>query len=334
MDDIDRRLGQSRSPSDVALPPWPQAVPARRFIDYSRPRGGLARAVLLVASATSGNRIMPLPPSRYWQEMTTADMSAADVGRIVAILPLGAVEQHGPHLPLWVDAGLAGGIADRAMALMPPDLPAVLLPLMPIGTSVEHRDYPGTLSLSPATLSALWTEIAESVLRAGVRKIVFFNAHGGQPQVIDLVALDLRARLGMLAVHAGWYDFGLPEGLFDQAEARYGIHGGAIETSMAMHLFPALVRTDRLADFPSLTAAMAQDYRYLSPQGRPRFAWLMQDLNPAGVAGDARAATAEKGRLLVEHAARGLVDLVAEMDRFPMDLLRKPPTWTRKGPAD
>ena len=138
---------------------------------------------------------------------------------------------------------------------------------------------------------------------------MLFNSHGGQPQVMDIVARDLRVRLGLLVVAYSWYAAGLPPGLFPDHEVRHGIHAGAIETSMMLHLRPDLVRMERAADFAPLMAEMAAHYRLLSPTGPGRLAWQAQDLHPSGACGDATNADAERGRRLVEHAAQALVGL-------------------------
>ena len=163
--------------------------------------------------------------------------------------PVAAIEQHGPHLPVEVDTAINRGILARAMELLPTDLPVTVLPAMPIGKSNEHISYPGTLTLSAETLIRLWTEIGESVARAGVRKLVLFNSHGGQPQIADIVARDLRVRRDMFVVTASTYALGRPAGLFPAAELKHGIHGGSVETSIMMHLHPDLVRRDKLANF-------------------------------------------------------------------------------------
>jgi creatinine amidohydrolase len=265
-------------------------------------------------------------PRRRWQDMTTDDFRSLDLERVIAVLPVGAIEQHGPHLPLWVDACINQGVLERTLELMPAELPATVLPMLPVGKSDEHVAFPGTLTLSAHTLGRLWTEIAESVARAGVKKLVLFNSHGGQPQVMEIVARDLRVRLGMLAVAYSWYAAGVPQGLFTDEEVRFGIHGGAVETSIMLHLRPDLVRMDRAENFVPLMAGMAQGgYRALSPTGPGRLAWQAQDLNPAGACGDATLADAERGRQLVEHAARALVELLEEVDRYPLANLRPGP---------
>src|SRR5580700_5839442 len=159
-----------------------------------------------------------------WVEMTTEDFQQSDMASAIAILPVAAIEQHGPHLPVEVDTAINRGILARAMELVPPDLPVTVLPAMPIGKSNEHIAFPGTLTLSAETLIRLWTEIGESVARAGVRKLVLLNGHGGQPQIMDIVARDLRVRLKMFVVALSYWAVGMPEGLFPAAEAEHGIH--------------------------------------------------------------------------------------------------------------
>jgi creatinine amidohydrolase len=259
---------------------------------------------------------------RLWQDMTTEEFGGPGAERWIAVLPVGAIEQHGPHLPLCVDACINEGILARALELLPERLPVVVLPPMPVGKSNEHIAFPGTLTLSAETLIRLWTELGEAVARAGVRKLVLFNSHGGQPQVMDIVARDLRVRLGMLVVAYSWYAAGVPPGLFPDHEVRYGIHAGAIETSMMLHLRPDLVRMARAADFVPLMAEMAGHYRLLSPIGAGKLAWQAQDLHPSGACGDATNADAERGRQVVEHAAQALATLLEEVDRYPLANLK------------
>ena len=272
-----------------------------------------------------GKAAMASAPRRLWQDMTTVEFGGADAKRWIAVLPVGAIEQHGPHLPLCVDACINEGILARALELLPAQLPVTVLPPMPVGKSDEHSAFPGTLTLSAKTLIRLWTELGEAVARAGVRKLVLFNSHGGQPQVMDIVARDLRVRLGMLVVAYSWYAAGVPSGLFPEHEVRYGIHGGAIETSIMLHLRPDLVHMERAANFSPLMADMAGHYRLLSPIGAGKLAWQAQDLHPSGACGDATNADAERGAQVVEHAAQGLAALLEEVDRYPLANLRHGP---------
>jgi creatinine amidohydrolase len=259
---------------------------------------------------------------RLWQEMTTTEFAALDALRVIAILPVGAIEQHGPHLPVEVDARINAGILERMLEIVPDELPVTLLPAMPVGKSNEHIAFPGTLSLSAETLIRLWTEIGESVARAGVRKMVIFNSHGGQPQIADIVARDLRVRLGMLVVTVNGYSLGKPQGLFPESELRHGIHGGTVETSMMLHLRPDLVHTDKAKNFVPLSVAMERDYEFLTPEGKVGFGWQTQDLNPDGACGDASLADAQRGAQVVEFAAQRFVQLLSEVDRFPLSTFR------------
>ena len=263
---------------------------------------------------------------RHWHDWATTDFTAPETGRLIGVLPVGAIESHGPHLPLAVDFCIIEGIVARAVELMPADLPVAILPTQPVGKSNEHAGFPGTLTLSAETLIRLWTEIGESVARAGCRKLVLFNSHGGQPEVMEIVARDLRVRLGMFVVTVSWYGFGIPEGLFPPHEVKHGIHGGSVETSMMLHLRPDLVRMDKAADFVGLNARMMQEYKLLWPAGPARFGWQTQDLHPEGACGNASDADAQRGRAVIDHAARSFVALLAEVDRFPLDLLKAPPS--------
>ncbi len=262
---------------------------------------------------------------RDWTEMTTRDFQLTDMSKVIAVLPVAAIEQHGPHLPVEVDAAINRGVLARARDLLPAELPVTFLPAMPVGKSNEHISYPGTLTLSAETLIRLWTEIGESVSRAGVRKLVLFNSHGGQPQIADIVARDLRVRRDMFVVTASTYALGQPPGLFPPDELRHGIHGGSVETSIMMHLRPDLVRRDELANFRPRSLDMAGDYEILAPEGSIGFGWETQDLSLPGACGDATDADAARGARLVEHAATRFVKLLAEIDRYPLDALRAGP---------
>ena len=260
-------------------------------------------------------------PARLWHEMTTADFAALDKERTIAVLPVGAVEQHGPHLPVWVDACINEGIVAEVLRRLPADLPATFLPMMPIGKSNEHMAFPGTLTLSAETLIRLWTEIGESVARAGIRRLVILNSHGGQPQIMDIVARDLRVRLRMFVVTLSYWGLGRPAGLFPDDEMRHGIHGGSGETSVMLHLRPDLVRAAECRNFTPVSVEMERDYAYLRPEGGIGFGWQTQDLNAAGACGNALDADAERGRIIVEHAAQRFIDLLREVERFPLSKL-------------
>ena len=264
-------------------------------------------------------------PKRQWAEMTWEDFRAGDVARWIAILPVAAVEQHGPHLPLGVDGFINEGYLSRALKLLPSSLPVTVLPLQWTGKSDEHIAFPGTLTLSAGATINAWIEIGESVFRAGVQKLVIVNSHGGNSAVTEIVARDLRVRHGMLAVTASWSRFGYPEGLFSEGERVHGIHGGAIETALMRVIRPDLVRDDKIADFKSEAAAMEHEFKWLRPDHPAGFGWMAQDLNPAGALGDAGAGTREKGEATLEHGARAFVELLEDVHRFDISRLRDQP---------
>jgi creatinine amidohydrolase len=263
-------------------------------------------------------------PKRDWMEMTWADIAAAGEAarRWIAVLPLAAVEQHGPHLPLGVDAYIADAYLARVHKILPEALPVTFLPVQRVGVSAEHLGYPGTLTLSAASAITAWTEIGESLARAGLRKLLLVTSHGGNVAAMELVARDLRTRLGMLAVTVGWHRFGYPEGTFSGEETKHGIHGGDIETSLMLAARPDTVRTEKAAQATPTTVAMAQEFKWLGAYRPAGFAWMTQDLNSTGAVGDATRASVAKGEAALAHGAQAFVELLGEMDRFDLARLR------------
>lgn len=258
-------------------------------------------------------------PAGFWSDLTSTDFRTRDRGRAIAVLPLAAVEQHGPHLPVGVDALIAQGYLERVGPLVPEELDVLLLPVQSIGVSTEHGSFPGTLTLSPESAIAAWTELGAGVARAGCRKIVLVTSHGGNGPILDIVAQELRARHGLVAVATSWRRLGQPRGLLDDAELAHGIHAGAVETSLMLALRPDLVRMEEARDFVPRTVAMERDFALLRA-GRPAsFAWMAQDLHPSGAMGNAAAASAAIGEALLDHGARAFVDLLCEVDRFSLD---------------
>jgi creatinine amidohydrolase len=268
-------------------------------------------------------------PSRYWADWTTRDFSRRQsegtLAQTIAVLPLGATEQHGPHLPLSVDTVLANGVVASAVQHLGDAVPALFLPTQAVGFSPEHAAFAGTLTLKSETLLRLWTDIGESVAASGIKKLVLFNAHGGQVGAMDLVARDLRARLDMLVFSVNWYQLPLvgPQGedvnaLFDAHEHRFGIHAGDIETSMMLALAPTRVDMAQAHNFASASEERSRRFAIVGNGKSAKLAWQMQDYNPAGAAGNAAAATAQKGQALVDAAGRALAQLLAEVHQMPL----------------
>ncbi len=271
--------------------------------------------------------------SRYWADWSTRDFARAQangsLAQTIAVLPVAATEQHGPHLPLQVDTALVNGVVAASQPHMAYDVPALFLPTQAVGLSPEHAAFPGTLTLKAETVIRLWTEIGESVCASGVKKLVLLNSHGGQVGVMDIVARDLRARLGMLVYSVNW--FGLPltaadgsdvNALFSAHEHRFGIHAGEIETSMMLALAPDQVDMAQAQNFASTSEDRAKRFAILGNGKSAKLGWQMQDYNPAGAVGNAAAATADKGHAVLDAAGRALAALLAEIHQLPDTTLR------------
>lgn len=264
---------------------------------------------------------------QYWQDLTTRDFAALDRQATLAILPVAAVEQHGPHLPLATDAFINAGLIEAiGMRLLAPRV--LVLPAMDIGHSLEHENFAGTLSVAAETLLAMWLDIGRSVARAGVRKLVILNTHGGQTSLVHIAALRLRAELGMLVARANYFAFGSPPGLFATDELRHGIHGGQMETSLMLHLRPDLVRMELATDFRGLPHLLAENNAVLGVEKPIGIGWMSEDLHPLGVVGNAANADAESGRQLLTYLATQLQVLLDEIAATPLALLQVSPGQT------
>ncbi|WP_332712057.1 creatininase family protein [Pelagibacterium mangrovi] len=240
----------------------------------------------------------------------------------IAILPVAATEAHGPHLPVTTDCDIAEGHLDAFGSHLSSAIDAVVLPIQRIGASREHLWAPGTQSREEADLFADWFAIAQTLARAGGRRLVVVSSHGGNTAVVDSLILTARAELEMLAVGTAWMRFAQFEKFYTHDERKYGIHGGAIETALMLHFAPHLVDMAKAENFPSFFAAIESEMTHLSATGRHRFGWLSSDLNPQGVAGDATIATAEQGALLADQIHAGFAQLLDDVARFDLSWLR------------
>ncbi|THU00252.1 creatininase family protein [Lampropedia puyangensis] len=269
-------------------------------------------------------------PHWRWDALSTRDFQAradtALMARTVAVLPLGATEQHGPHLPLCVDTAITEGIIDAMQVhwhAQPENTrpPLLILPTQAIGFSPEHASFAGTLTLSATTILALWNDIGAGIAASGVRRVLLFNSHGGQVSVMDMVARQLRQQYGLLVYSCSW--FNLPrteeiEALSNAHEDRFGVHAGEDETAIMRHLCPEWVAMEHAQHFASTSEQRAAQYDLIGNGKSAKMGWMMQDYNRQGAAGNAAAATAEKGQLLVENAARQLLTVVGEISQLPL----------------
>lgn len=271
--------------------------------------------------------------SHYWFHCRTGDFARwqqdGSIAHTIAVLPLGATEQHGPHLPLCVDTTLVDGVVQASLAHLDPASRPLFLPTQTVGFSPEHLRFGGTLSLKAETVIRLWTEIGECVAASGVKKLVLFNAHGGNVGLMDVVGRDLRQRCGLLVYSVNWYGLPLLDAngkdvntLFDAHEHRFGIHAGDIETSMMLALAPQQVDMAQAQNFASTSEERAQQYPVLGNGRSAKLSWAMQDYNAAGAVGNAAAATVEKGAAVVDAAGRALATLLAEVHRLPLTTIQ------------
>jgi creatinine amidohydrolase len=259
--------------------------------------------------------------SFFWGDLTSEDFRGLDPERCIVILLVAAIEQHAPHLPLVTDTSIADGMVGMLRQMLPDELRVLALPTQSYGKSNEHLLSPGTLTLPAHTLLEVLTEIGASVARVGLGKIVLINAHGGNVDVLGIVARELRVRYGMLFVATRWRRFGLPAGIYGSIEDRHGINAGDVETSLMLHFLPDLVRMEKAKTFVSNAVAIEQEFTFLRPTGPHGFGWIAQDLNAEGGVGDAGVATAEKGRRTAEHQIEGMIALVRDMTAFALSRL-------------
>jgi creatinine amidohydrolase len=254
-------------------------------------------------------------PNRRFDAMSAQEIANGDPGRWIAVLPLGATEQHGPHLPAETDAIIATGVADRLSRTLDSNIPATFLPTEPVGYSPEHLDYPTTRSLGYGEAIERWCGIGAMLAGHGIRKLLLLNAHGGNSPLLTIVATELRRRHTMLCVATSWTRH-LRSGPVGDKERELGIHGGDIETSVMLTLRPDLVRMEKAANFASGQAQLIREFAHLRAYGPHAFGWTIQDLNPVGAVGNATAANPRKGEALLNMAVEGLARLVGEIADF------------------
>ncbi len=254
-----------------------------------------------------------------WAQYKTTEFDNIDPQKTIAILPTAAIEQHGPHLPVGVDAYINQGMLETTCARLPDDLDIRILPMQAVGKSNEHLHAKGTLTLPVELAIQLWVEIGLSVARAGVRKMVIFNSHGGNLDIISIVSRELRVRANMLVGKCQWTSFGLPDGMYPPEEIKYGIHGGDVETSVMLHFHPDLVDMSKAKNFHSSAEDLAPDAA-LMPTGATSYGWIASDLNKEGTVGNAAVATAEKGAATAAWHADRFIKFLREMQERDITL--------------
>lgn len=246
---------------------------------------------------------------RDWADFRAPDFTDIDPMKTIAILPTAAIEQHGPHLPVGTDTLIGQGMLEELRDQAPTGMDLRVLPIQAVGKSNEHLWAAGTLTLTAPTALAAWTEIGLSVARAGIRKIVIVNSHGGNLDLVSILSRELRVQAGMLAVKCQWGAFGSPEGMYSAQEGSFGIHGGDVETSLMLHFKPETVDMSKAQDFRSTAENSA-----ISPIGPISYGWIASDLNADGTVGEAHLATAQKGAATARHQVAGFIDLLRKTE--------------------
>lgn len=260
-----------------------------------------------------------IPPHRYFPYLTWTEVAEMDDRQnVVIIQPIGAIEQHGPHLPIAVDSAIASSVLGAALSQLDTAIPAYALPNLYYGKSNEHWHFPGTITLSAQTLISLLMEVAESIYLAGFRKFVLLNAHGGQPQVMEIVARDLHQKYADFMVFP-LFVWSVPQvspiaqNLLTPKELELGIHAGDAETSLLLSILPEQVKMHQaVAEYPPELPKES----LLSMEGKLPFAWVTKDLSKSGVIGDPTPATQEKGHQLLDALTIGWIQIIEEIFRF------------------
>jgi creatinine amidohydrolase len=257
-----------------------------------------------------------IPPQRFFAYLTWTEIQEMlDKENVVIVQPVGAIEQHGPHLPIIVDSAIGMGVLGKALEKLDATIKAYALPPLYYGKSNEHWHFPGTITLSTETLTATIMEVAESIYRAGFRKFVLMNSHGGQPQVMQMAARDLHVKYEDFAVFPlfTWRVPHITKELLTPKEAQQGMHAGDAETSIMLALLPQQVKMEKaVAEYPP----EQQSGSLLSLEGKLPVAWVTRDISKSGVIGDATTATKEKGDRILESVSDGWVEVIKEIYSF------------------
>lgn len=249
---------------------------------------------------------------RFLPRLTSLQIKQLPKEDALVILPVGAVEQHGWHMPVMTDALIGEALLTQTIELLSEEANVWLLPPVSYGKSNEHLDYAGTFSLSPATLMNVLSDIGASLQRNGFRRLLLFNTHGGNVDLLNVAARDIRVSTGLMVFYVNPHSLDTTQDLVSKEEQEYGIHGGDIETSMLMAIKPNWVQDNlKVSEIPDVSAL-----EFLTLEGKIRFAWVMSDISYSGIAGDATKATAEKGKVIMERSAGGLAKSLLELCRF------------------
>jgi creatinine amidohydrolase len=250
---------------------------------------------------------------RYFPDLTGPQVAERLTERSILVQPLGAIEQHGPHLPLSTDSVIATAVAEAAVAEVGDELDVWLLPTLQYTKSNEHAWSAGTVWLSATTLLAVLDDLGRCVATTPAQRLVFLNGHGGNSALLNVANRELRLAHGLMTFLA---HPGVPPdqgGTSPADELGMGVHGGTEETSLMLHLAPHLVDMSKAERRVPEAIAVNQYVRF---GGRVSFGWMSNDFFPDGYIGDPTAATEELGKQLFEGAVRGFTEALREIAAF------------------
>jgi creatinine amidohydrolase len=251
----------------------------------------------------------PTYRDKYLPTLTLDEVRAIpDKESALVIIPVGAVEQHGPHLPVGVDSLIAQARLDRALPLLPEGISVWVAPAIQIGKSNEHTGYPGTLIVSKTILRRQLLAIARQLKDWGFRSIAILNTHGGNRQVLNYTTREMEDELGM-RVHPLQYSSGME---LNPQEAAYGFHAGEVETAIMLEIMDegTIDMSRAVCEFP----ARLEDPGKLRPECAPAiYSWVSADVSKSGIMGDATAATPERGKAWVEAETKSLAKAIVQI---------------------
>lgn len=257
---------------------------------------------------------------RNYDELTRLEMEQVDRENTIVMIPLGATEQHGSQAPLGTDEMIAGAMPGYIRAELEkadPDYPMLIFPVIPVGFSVEHLNFCGSISFKPDTYYHVLYDITSCLAHHGFKKLVFLVCHGGNRPVVDTLARQARADFGVLPFVLSSGAFFHPDVQATISEGNtFDFHGGEMETSMVLAIKPSAVKLE-LSEAGYKTGGY-EGKKAIRFAGEHALTWMGEDFTtadgrPIGIGGDPSGATAEKGRIILETSARELIPALLEI---------------------
>ncbi|MHA6532097.1 creatininase family protein [Paenibacillus sp. BAC0078] len=254
---------------------------------------------------------------RFLPRLTTQEIRELPKEEVLIVLPVGAIEQHGAHMPVYTDTLLGEALLAEAFEHLPDDAQIWLIPSFSYGKSTEHTEYPGTLTLSAQTMMMLLQDIGASLARSGFTKLLLFNTHGGNADLLGMMAREIRISTGLAVYRLDPGAVRYSESFTDDDEKKSGIHAGDVETSLLMAVCPEWVHPElAVREMPKFPQSVSFNFRSRS------FAWVMKDISRSGIAGDATKATPERGEAMLKKAGPLLAEALMEIAAFDMESMK------------